>query len=103
MVSRGTKKPYAQAIGASATGVTQSCYIVRFKKYVIMLDCGLYQESDITTNYKKNQELLKKEGLKPENIIDSNICTMCHPEYFHSYRVDKENSGRNAAIISLTN
>ena len=52
---------------------------------------------------KINQELLKKEGLKPENIIDSNICTMCHPEYFHSYRVDKENSGRNAAIISLTN
>ena len=50
---------------------------------------------------KINQELLKKAGLKQENMIDSNICTMCHPEYFHSYRVDKENSGRNAAIISL--
>lgn len=66
MVSRGTKNPYVQAIGASATGVTQSCYIVRFQKYMIMLDCGLYQESDIATNYKKNQELLKK--IKPRDI-----------------------------------
>lgn len=48
-----------------------------------------------------NKQLLKNIGLKQENIIDSEICTMCHPEYFHSYRVDKENSGRNAAIISL--
>lgn len=66
MVSRGTKNPYVQAIGASATGVTQSCYVVRFQKYMIMLDCGLYQESDIATNYKKNQELLKK--IKPRDI-----------------------------------
>ena len=66
MVSRGTKKPYLQAIGASATGVTQSCYVVRFQKYMIMLDCGLYQESDIATNYKKNRELLKK--IKPREI-----------------------------------
>ena len=78
MVSRGTKKPYLQAIGASATGVTQSCYIVRFKKYVIMLDCGLYQESDIATNYKKNQELLKK--IKPRDI-DWIILHECHADH----------------------
>lgn len=48
-----------------------------------------------------NKQLLKSIGLKEENIIDSGICTMCHPEYFHSYRVERENSGRNAAIISL--
>lgn len=48
-----------------------------------------------------NRQLLKQVGLKEENIIDSGICTMCHPEQFHSYRVDKEKSGRNAAVISL--
>lgn len=48
-----------------------------------------------------NKQLLKNVGLKEENIIDSGICTKCNPEYFHSYRVDKENSGMNAAIISL--
>ena len=50
MTNKGTAKPYIKCIGASATGVTQSCYIVRFKKYVIMLDCGIYQESDVLTN-----------------------------------------------------
>ena len=48
-----------------------------------------------------NKQLLKHVGLKEENIIDSGICTMCHPKQFHSYRVDKEKSGRNAAIISV--
>lgn len=66
MTNKGTAKPYVKCIGASSVGVTQSCYIVRFQKYVIMLDCGIYQESDILTNYKKNQELLKK--IKPKEI-----------------------------------
>ena len=60
MTNKGTAKPYVKCIGASSTGVTQSCYVVRFKKYVILLDCGGYQESDISTNYKENLKLLKK-------------------------------------------
>ncbi len=64
------------------------------------------QEKDGKQKYfidttKINQELLLQAGLKIENIIDSGICTMCHPEYFHSYRAEKENSGRNAALMSL--
>ena len=50
---------------------------------------------------KINICLLKNLGLKEENIIDSNICTVCHSNEFHSYRADKEESGRNAAIVSL--
>ncbi len=50
---------------------------------------------------KINTQLLKNIGLKPENIIDSEICTMCNSNEFHSYRADKENFGVNAAIISL--
>lgn len=46
-----------------------------------------------------NKQLLRKIGLKGENIIDSGICTKCHTENFHSYRADKELSGRNAAIL----
>ena len=49
-----------------------------------------------------NKQLLRHVGLKEENIIDSGICTMCHSEQFHSYRVDKEKSGRNAAIICVS-
>jgi len=51
---------------------------------------------------KINKILLKQIGLKEENIIDSNICTVCNNKDFHSYRVDKENSGRNAALINLS-
>lgn len=48
-----------------------------------------------------NKFLLRQIGLRKENIIDSNICTVCNSNLFHSYRVDKENSGRNMAIIEI--
>ncbi len=48
-----------------------------------------------------NKNMLYSLGLKKENIIDSNLCTVCNCNMFHSYRADKEKSGRNAAIISL--
>lgn len=48
-----------------------------------------------------NKCLLRQIGLRKENIIDSNICTVCNSNLFHSYRVDKENSGRNMAIIEI--
>lgn len=46
-----------------------------------------------------NINLLKEIGLKDENIIDSGICTVCNSKDFHSYRADKEMSGRNGAMI----
>ena len=50
---------------------------------------------------KINRELLKNIGLKEENIIDSNICTMCHSKEFHSYRADGKSFGVNGAIIAI--
>ena len=66
MTNKGTTKPYVKFIGESATNVTGSAYLVKFKKYCILLDFGGYQESDIATNYKKNQALIKK--VKPKEI-----------------------------------
>lgn len=48
-----------------------------------------------------NRILLKEIGVLPQKIIESNICTVCNKDYMHSYRADKENSGRNTAIIGL--
>lgn len=48
-----------------------------------------------------NRKMLEEMGLKTENIIESNICTVCNSTQLHSYRVDKENSGRNTAILGL--
>ena len=48
-----------------------------------------------------NKILLQEAGLLPDNIIDSGICTVCNSDSFHSYRVDKEKSGRNGAFIGM--
>lgn len=48
-----------------------------------------------------NSLILKTSGLKEENIIQSNICTVCNSDLLHSYRVEKSNFGTNTAIMSL--
>ena len=48
-----------------------------------------------------NKIILKEEGLKDENIIDSKICTKCNSDKLHSYRESKEFVGRNTGLISL--
>lgn len=48
-----------------------------------------------------NKQMLIESGIPEQNIIDSNICTVCNNKILHSYRVEKENSGRSTAIMSL--
>lgn len=48
-----------------------------------------------------NKVILKREGLREENIIDSKICTKCNSDNLHSYREYKEKSGRNTGLIAL--
>lgn len=48
-----------------------------------------------------NKTLLEQLGLKSENIIDSNICSLCHPDQINSYRFDKSTYKLSTAIISL--
>ena len=46
-----------------------------------------------------NKILLKRLGLKEENIIDSKICSVCNHNIIHSYRMEKEKYGLETAII----
>ena len=48
-----------------------------------------------------NKILLEQKGLRPENIIDSGICSVCNSDLIHSYRVEKQGYGLSTAIISL--
>ncbi len=48
-----------------------------------------------------NKILLQKEGLKPENIVDSGICSVCNSDIVHSYRMEKKNYNTETAIIEL--
>ena len=48
-----------------------------------------------------NKQILLKAGLKIENIIDSEICTVCNSDVCHSYRGDKEKDGRSISFMEL--
>jgi len=44
---------------------------------------------------------LRAHGILEENIEMSDLCTICNPDLFHSYRRDKERSGRMMGVIGL--
>ena len=48
-----------------------------------------------------NKIILQKAGLKEENIVDSGICSVCHSDLIHSFRVEKQGYGLNAAFIMI--
>lgn len=48
-----------------------------------------------------NKIILKAQGLKESNIIDSGICSVCNSELIHSYRVEKQGYCLATALISL--
>ena len=48
-----------------------------------------------------NKILLKREGLKQENIIDSGICSVCNSDLIHSYRIERQGYGLATALIQI--
>ncbi|NSW76632.1 MAG: peptidoglycan editing factor PgeF [Candidatus Atribacteria bacterium] len=44
------------------------------------------------------QDELEEYGVKKRNIENSNLCTVCHGEMFHSFRREKELAGRNILL-----
>lgn len=50
-----------------------------------------------------NKQLLINLGLKEENIISSDLCSVCNNDLIHSYRKDKPNDGRNICLIAIKN
>ncbi len=48
-----------------------------------------------------NKTILKKAGLKEENIFDCGLCSVCNSNIMHSFRVEKEGYGVETALIEL--
>lgn len=48
-----------------------------------------------------NKIILERQGLKRENIIDCEICSVCNSDLIHSYRVEKQGFGLSTALIAL--
>jgi len=48
-----------------------------------------------------NRRQLIEAGVTPEHIDASNLCTMCRADEFHSFRRDKEASGRLYSFVGI--
>ncbi len=74
-------------------------------KYTGRID-EIIQKSDVHGKYYIDTQLinriiLEEEGMLPENIIESEICTKCNSNKLHSYRSEGELVGRNTSVICL--
>lgn len=50
-----------------------------------------------------NKNLLKNEGILEENIVDSNICSVCSKHKIHSRRAEGEEFELGCALIAIKN
>jgi YfiH family protein len=48
-----------------------------------------------------NQKQLIEAGVSPAHIYVANLCTMCLPAEFHSYRRDREQAGRMYSFVGI--
>ncbi|MCI0708010.1 MAG: peptidoglycan editing factor PgeF [Ignavibacteriae bacterium] len=87
-------------IGPSAGGC---CYEVgedvaaKFSPHVFKGRNGSY----LLDLKKENKLQLQHAGIPEERIEISAYCTICTPNLFHSYRRDKERSGRMMALVGI--
>lgn len=51
--------------------------------------------------WEANRLILLEAGLKPENIVVSELCTMCHSDLFFSHRATKGQRGSMVGIIEI--
>ena len=49
----------------------------------------------------ENQRQLVDAGVAPGRIDLSGLCTMCHPEDWHSFRRDRETAGRQYSFVGI--
>ncbi len=75
-------------VGSEVANKFDSKYLFKSFDKRIFLDLKLF-----------NRDLLVKCGLDGNNIETCNLCTVCNPTIFHSYRRDGKSSGRMMGII----
>ena len=78
-ISNGLKERFLEA------GITEAAFKGR------RLDLSLVIKEDLRTM-----------GILDSNIYEANFCTKCSEDYrFHSYRRDKDLSGRNFSLVFI--
>ena len=76
-------------------------YLLNEDEYIFLGEVKDGQQKYFIDTSLVIRKTLEEIGIKKENIIESKICTVCNSNFMHSYRVDKEKSGRNTAVIGF--
>ena len=112
-VGPGQEKPGSVPSGAwheYKTGYCRDCYEVD-GPVISRLQENLGDWRDVTVSLGKdkylldlqstNKALLRKAGVKEQNITDSRLCTRCNSELFYSYRREGKDAGSLAALMQI--
>ncbi len=51
--------------------------------------------------WQSNMDQLVDAGVRPERIVMSRLCTVCHPEWFFSHRASRGRTGRMMAVLGI--
>ncbi|MCM8778469.1 MAG: peptidoglycan editing factor PgeF [Candidatus Omnitrophica bacterium] len=89
---------------AFGPGIRECCYEVKDDLREYFFRHIQEREGKLFLNLKSaNFEQLQSSGIKRENIIDSEFCSLCQNRDFFSFRKEGENSGRTVSVIMLRN
>lgn len=72
-----------------------------YNSYISLGDLDNDKQKYYIDTVSINVDIMKNLGIHDNNIIFSNVCTKCNSDVYHSYRKDKDKSGRNIALICL--
>lgn len=84
--------------------IRQCCFEVRDDVLPLFQDRYIHTAQD-NRHFIDLQRLVSDQalglGIAAVRIIDQNVCTMCHPEEFHSYRRSGKTAGRMLGFLTL--
>lgn len=82
--------PCCYEVGEEVAAEFEERFVVRPQAAKPRLDLHAY-----------NLDLLLGFGLRREHVELLDSCTICHPDEFHSYRRDRDRSGRMMGVVGL--
>ena len=86
---------YAQSRGVQVDGLPFAIYhgAIREDQHAVVEICLPIASA--------NRRQLLEAGVKPDRIYVANLCTMCRPAEFHSFRRDREAAGRLHSFVGI--
>lgn len=100
----GTKA--SDCLAALGPGIRPECFRVDPELATRFAQTGddviKFDKSGYTVDlYRYNRNKLMEGGIPESRIDDGNLCTVCHPETFFSYRASRGTNGRMMGVITL--